>query len=122
MTSSSQSKTCPPATWTVAEGVKWLQKEGFTDQVAKFEAERVDGTALLSLTTDELKDELDVKAPYPLTFATYSCPHATPSDASESFPGAPGPKQPTGRSDEDKQVGTPCGGGGRHGLAGLQPC
>jgi hypothetical protein len=60
MTSSSQSKTCPPATWTVAEGVKWLQKEGFTDQVAKFEAERVDGTALLSLTTDELKDELDV--------------------------------------------------------------
>lgn len=48
--------------WTVAETGAWLTQAGFEDLVRTFAENEIDGPTLLTLGTDELRDELGVKA------------------------------------------------------------
>mmetsp|Transcript_33674 Transcript_33674/g.73527 ORF Transcript_33674/g.73527 Transcript_33674/m.73527 type:complete len:326 (-) Transcript_33674:258-1235(-) len=48
--------------WSVAETGAWLTKSGFEELVVTFAENEIDGPTLLTLGTDELRDELGVKA------------------------------------------------------------
>ncbi|CAL4107814.1 unnamed protein product, partial [Meganyctiphanes norvegica] len=50
-----------PSEWSITEVGQWLDTQGFSDYAEKFAKHKVDGLALLLLTENELKVEMDIK-------------------------------------------------------------
>ena len=48
------------SSWTVEETSQWLRNNGFEEQIQAFADNDIDGSALLELTQEELKDDLKI--------------------------------------------------------------
>ncbi|KAL3689573.1 hypothetical protein R1sor_015882 [Riccia sorocarpa] len=51
-----------PKEWSVGDVLQWLGKEGFARYASNFADNDVDGAILLQLTSDDLRDELDIQS------------------------------------------------------------
>jgi hypothetical protein len=52
------------ASWTVADVGKWLEKMELADCKSSFAGAKINGAALLELSIEEMKDELNIPLGY----------------------------------------------------------
>lgn len=53
-------KAANPKEWTVGETMEWLGQQGLARYATTFAQNNIDGKLLLQLTTDEVRDELQI--------------------------------------------------------------
>ena len=67
----------PALVWTVGEVQQWLADLGYTDLADKFQEQRISGEVLVTLTENDLRDELHVKVNLRYLFILHLCQQST---------------------------------------------